>query len=66
MMRPAHSSRSWWQAYGGFLLAFDEAADYSPYDRLAIRVAQLEKRVAMLEPAARAAVGNSGDPPANR
>ena len=50
-MRSTNSERSWWQALSDFLRALDAMEDYSPYDGLAARVAQLERRVAELEPA---------------
>lgn len=52
-MRSTDSKRSWRQAFADFLRALDDMEDYSPYDGLAARVAQLERRVAELEPARR-------------
>lgn len=52
-MRRTNSERSWWQAFSDFIRALDDMDDHSPYDGLAARVAQLEKRIADLDPASR-------------
>jgi hypothetical protein len=59
-MQSTDSKRSWWRR-SDFARALDDAEDYSPYDALAARVAQLEKRVMELEPAKRAD-GDAGSP----
>lgn len=53
-MRNTETKRSWWQAFGDLIQALDRMDDYASYDGLAARVAQLEKRVAELEPASKA------------
>lgn len=60
-MRSENSEKSWWQKLADFARALDGMEDYSPYDALAARVAQLEKRVMELEPARRAD-GDAGSP----
>jgi hypothetical protein len=53
-MRNAEPKRSWWQAFGDFIQALDRMEDYASYKGLAARVAQLERRVAELEPVSKA------------
>ena len=50
-MRNAERKRSWWQAFGDLIQALDRMENSASYDGLAARAAQLEKRVAELEPA---------------
>ena len=55
-MRNAEPKRSWWQAFGDLVQALDRMDSYASYDGLAARVAQLERRVAELEPTSLALV----------
>jgi len=48
-MQSKNLSRSWWRATADFLKALED--DSTPFDFLMVRVAALEKQVAMLEPA---------------
>lgn len=60
-MRNTELKRPWWQAFGDFVQALDRMEDYAPYDGLAARVAQLERRVAELEPASKAPASQRKD-----